>query len=162
VRLDVANNARHAFSSFLAAQLQKIVDGFLDVSLLAVPVDNPRVGIASGVHRQKICVAGHKDTALGQSQRQNRPKVIHSKQVGIGKRQHVIAAKSQGDSNRMVDVLVEEETDIPVVPSLGLTPLGRTVGFLHLAGEGIVVLDLAVNLVAMVKVVGQSGMHVRQ
>ena len=46
--------------------------------------------------------------------------------------------------------------------ALGLTPPGWTGGFLHRAGEGIVLLDLAVNLFAMVEIVGQCGVHVRQ
>ncbi len=72
-----------------------------------MPVNNPRMRFAFGVHRQKICIARDKDSVLGESEWQNRLEVICTKKLGIANRQHVKSAMSQRGSNRMVDVLID-------------------------------------------------------
>ncbi len=61
----VANDADQALAGLLPAQLEQIVDGFLHISLLTVPVDHPRVRIAADVYREKIRVARHHKTPYG-------------------------------------------------------------------------------------------------
>lgn len=46
--------------------------------------------------------------------------------------------------------------------SLGLTQLAWLLGCFHMTGEVVILADLAVNQFAMVVVVGQRGMHIRQ
>jgi hypothetical protein len=50
---------------------------------------------------------GHKD-----NERQDDLQIVRTEKVGVDKRQDVVPAKSQGDGNRMVDMLVDKKTDI--------------------------------------------------
>jgi hypothetical protein len=71
---------------------------------------NPRVRVAARVEGQKICVASRQDTPFGQGKRKDFLKIVRPEQIRVDQRKCVVAAKSQGSCNRVIDVLVNQKS----------------------------------------------------
>jgi hypothetical protein len=73
---------------------------------------NSSVRVTTRVAGQTICIASHKDTLLDQRKRENVVKIVRPEQIRIGQRESVVSANSQGGRNRVINVLVKQETYI--------------------------------------------------
>ena len=128
-RLDVSDLADHAFARFLPSELKQVVNRLLDVSLLAVPVNDSRVRTTAGVQGQKIRVARDKGAAFGKREWKDRLEIVRTEKVRVDESQGIKSAKSQSRCDRMINMLVNEKAYIHALRWLCLAPAMRQTCF---------------------------------
>jgi hypothetical protein len=75
-------------------------------------VNDSGVRVAAGVHRQKVSIPRDEHAVFSQSKRQYLLGIVGAEKIRVGKRQHIIATKRQGRGDRMVNVFVDEKSDV--------------------------------------------------
>lgn len=133
---------------------------FLHVSLLAVPMNDSGMSYSLRVKHQKVHIAGHKNPAIGMGKGQNGFKVICTEQTGLANCNSVVAAKLECCAKSVVDMFIEQEAYVHVAHVSRLVSLTRKLCLFHRRSELVVFTDLPVDLLPVVEVVSEGGVHI--